>query len=188
MVISTPITVVNFALQQVHPFTPCEFTMFFFSCFFSFSLSPFRPSRMQSRPLPSPETTARWYVWGDRMKHSVPVRCCVAVARRDWSSSPGRAAHLHYDTQCRTPPAGLCPQVALQDAEYKLVGTMKQLQEKMGTSMYCHGAIGLWRRDVLGKKVWCACLVVPSVLSWWSVSLLFVAPSLPVFLQCETRP
>ncbi len=30
---------------------------------------------------------------------------------------------------------------------------MKQLQWRFGSTMSCHGAIGLWRRDVLGKKI-----------------------------------
>ncbi len=34
-----------------------------------------------------------------------------------------------------------------------LQGFIKQFQWQFGTTMACHGAIGLWRRDVLGKKV-----------------------------------
>lgn len=38
-----------------------------------------------------------------------------------------------------------------------LQGFIKQFQWQFGTTMACHGAIGLWRRDVLGKKVrWCS--------------------------------
>ncbi len=39
-------------------------------------------------------------------------------------------------------------------------GYMKQLQWRFGSTMACHGAIGLWRRDVLGKKV-CGCSGFP---------------------------
>ena len=35
----------------------------------------------------------------------------------------------------------------------RMQGYMKQLQWRFGSTMACHGAIGLWRRDVLGKKV-----------------------------------
>ena len=42
---------------------------------------------------------------------------------------------------------------SLQDAEYKVVGAAKQLQSKFGTALFCHGAIGLWRRDILGKHI-----------------------------------
>lgn len=43
--------------------------------------------------------------------------------------------------------------VELQDAEYKFVGAVKIFQDKLGTTLFCHGAIGLWRRDILGQKI-----------------------------------
>eukprot|EP01028_Stygiella_incarcerata_P002337 TRINITY_DN143_c0_g1_i1.p1 TRINITY_DN143_c0_g1~~TRINITY_DN143_c0_g1_i1.p1 ORF type:complete len:851 (+),score=191.95 TRINITY_DN143_c0_g1_i1:116-2668(+) len=43
--------------------------------------------------------------------------------------------------------------VDLQGAEYKIMGLMKQLQSKLGSALYCHGAIGLWRREILSKRV-----------------------------------
>jgi len=43
--------------------------------------------------------------------------------------------------------------VNLQDAEYKLAGLVKQAQWRFGTTLCCHGAIALWRRDVLGKQI-----------------------------------
>ena len=43
--------------------------------------------------------------------------------------------------------------VNLQDAEYKLAGFVKQFQWQYGSTACCHGAIGLWRRDVLGRKI-----------------------------------
>jgi len=43
--------------------------------------------------------------------------------------------------------------VQLQDAEYKLAGFVKQFQWQYGSTACCHGAIGLWRRDVLGKRI-----------------------------------
>eukprot|EP01029_Cantina_marsupialis_P016177 TRINITY_DN3597_c0_g1_i1.p1 TRINITY_DN3597_c0_g1~~TRINITY_DN3597_c0_g1_i1.p1 ORF type:complete len:1060 (+),score=333.46 TRINITY_DN3597_c0_g1_i1:210-3389(+) len=43
--------------------------------------------------------------------------------------------------------------VDLQDAEYKLAGFVKQFQWNFGTTLCCHGAIGLWRRDILGKQI-----------------------------------
>ena len=43
--------------------------------------------------------------------------------------------------------------VSLQDAEYKVVGAVKQFQSMYGTTLFCHGAIGLWRRDILGKHI-----------------------------------
>ena len=43
--------------------------------------------------------------------------------------------------------------VQLQDAEYKVAGAIKQFQSRYGTTLYCHGAIGLWRRDTLGKNI-----------------------------------
>uniref|UniRef100_A0A7S1C353 Uncharacterized protein n=1 Tax=Bicosoecida sp. CB-2014 TaxID=1486930 RepID=A0A7S1C353_9STRA len=43
--------------------------------------------------------------------------------------------------------------VNFQDAEYKLAGFVKQFQWNYGSTLACHGAIGLWRRDVLGKKI-----------------------------------
>lgn len=43
--------------------------------------------------------------------------------------------------------------VSLQDAEYKLAGFVKQFQWKFGSTACCHGAIGLWRRDVLGRTI-----------------------------------
>ena len=41
--------------------------------------------------------------------------------------------------------------VALQDAEYKVAGMVKQLQWKGGSTLCAHGAISLWRRDILGE-------------------------------------
>eukprot|EP00940_MAST-03C_sp_MAST-3C-sp2_P001237 g1237.t1 len=43
--------------------------------------------------------------------------------------------------------------VSLQDAEYKFAGFTKQFQYRMGTTLCCHGAIALWRRDILGKQI-----------------------------------
>ena len=43
--------------------------------------------------------------------------------------------------------------VELQDLEYKMAGLVKQFQLKLGTSSCCHGAIALWRRDVLGRRI-----------------------------------
>lgn len=51
--------------------------------------------------------------------------------------------------------------VALQDAEYKLAGFIKQFQWRFGSTLCCHGAIGLWRRDVLGQKVLPRCWRTP---------------------------
>ena len=41
--------------------------------------------------------------------------------------------------------------MALQDAEYKVAGMVKQLQWKGGSTLCAHGAISLWRRDILGE-------------------------------------
>jgi hypothetical protein len=43
--------------------------------------------------------------------------------------------------------------VACQDLEYKMAGFVKQFQYLGGTAACCHGAIALWRRDVLGSKI-----------------------------------
>ena len=43
--------------------------------------------------------------------------------------------------------------VSLQDLEYKLAGFTKQFQYQYGTTLCCHGAIALWRRDMLGKQI-----------------------------------
>merc|ERR1712216_351395 len=43
--------------------------------------------------------------------------------------------------------------VNLQDLEYKMAGLVKQFQLKLGTTACCHGAIALWRRDVLGRRI-----------------------------------
>lgn len=43
--------------------------------------------------------------------------------------------------------------VELQDLEYKLAGFVKQFQWQYGTTLACHGAIGLWRRDILGTRI-----------------------------------
>lgn len=43
--------------------------------------------------------------------------------------------------------------VSLQDLEYKMAGFIKQFQWAGGTTVCCHGAIALWRRDVLGSKI-----------------------------------
>ena len=45
------------------------------------------------------------------------------------------------------------PLVQLQDLEYKMAGFVKQFQWLGGTTANCHGAISLWRRDVLGSKI-----------------------------------
>ena len=43
--------------------------------------------------------------------------------------------------------------VRCQDLEYKMAGFVKQFQYLGGTTACCHGAIALWRRDVLGSKI-----------------------------------
>jgi|TARA_B110000211_G_C14003867_1_gene519848 cellulose synthase/poly-beta-1,6-N-acetylglucosamine synthase-like glycosyltransferase len=43
--------------------------------------------------------------------------------------------------------------VSVQDLEYKMAGFIKQFQFTGGTTVCCHGAIALWRRDVLGSKI-----------------------------------
>ncbi len=43
--------------------------------------------------------------------------------------------------------------VSVQDLEYKMAGFIKQFQWMGGTTVCCHGAIALWRRDVLGSKI-----------------------------------
>ncbi len=43
--------------------------------------------------------------------------------------------------------------VNCQDLEYKMAGFVKQFQYLGGTTACCHGAIALWRRDVLGSKI-----------------------------------
>ena len=43
--------------------------------------------------------------------------------------------------------------VSVQDLEYKMAGFIKQFQFAGGTTVCCHGAIALWRRDVLGSKI-----------------------------------
>ena len=40
-----------------------------------------------------------------------------------------------------------------QDFEYRFTGLAKLVMDRYGTVNFCHGAVGLWRRSVLGEKV-----------------------------------
>jgi len=43
--------------------------------------------------------------------------------------------------------------VSFQNLEYLLAGFFKQLQSSYGTTLACHGAIALWKRDILVHKI-----------------------------------
>jgi len=43
--------------------------------------------------------------------------------------------------------------VRYQNIEYLLAGFFKQFQSSYGTALACHGAISLWRRDILVSKI-----------------------------------
>lgn len=43
--------------------------------------------------------------------------------------------------------------VELQDIEYKMAGLFKYFQSEKHSIAWAHGAISMWRRDVLGKKI-----------------------------------
>ena len=43
--------------------------------------------------------------------------------------------------------------VSMQDAEYKLSGFTKLFQSDMGSAFYAHGAVSLWKLDVLKKRI-----------------------------------
>ena len=43
--------------------------------------------------------------------------------------------------------------VAFQNLEYLIAGFFKQLQSGYGTTLACHGAIALWKRDILVSKI-----------------------------------
>lgn len=43
--------------------------------------------------------------------------------------------------------------VSYQNLEYLLAGFFKQLQSGYGTTLACHGAIALWKRDILVSKI-----------------------------------
>ena len=40
-----------------------------------------------------------------------------------------------------------------QDFEYRFTGLAKLVMDRYGSVNFCHGAVGLWRRSVLGEKV-----------------------------------
>ena len=60
---------------------------------------------------------------------------------------------IAYVIQAATEDGSVNQLVQLQDLEYKMAGLVKQFQLKMGTTACCHGAIALWRRDVLGRRI-----------------------------------
>lgn len=40
-----------------------------------------------------------------------------------------------------------------QDVEYKFSGFFKLLQSHCGSAFYAHGAVSLWRRELLGREI-----------------------------------
>lgn len=82
----------------------------------------------------------------------VPLPPDLQVPLATLNASPNIQA-VSYAIQAATESGRWNLLVDLQDAEYKVAGAMKQLQARMGSTLYCHGAIGLWRRDILGKKI-----------------------------------
>ena len=82
----------------------------------------------------------------------VPIPHNLQVPVNILSRNPEIKA-ICYVIEAKTEDGSANALVELQDAEYKLAGLVKQFQWQYGTTLCCHGAISLWRRDVLGRKI-----------------------------------
>lgn len=82
----------------------------------------------------------------------VPIPHNLQVPVNILSRNPDIKA-ICYVIEAKTEDGSANALVELQDAEYKLAGLVKQFQWQYGTTLCCHGAISLWRRDVLGRKI-----------------------------------
>ena len=82
----------------------------------------------------------------------VPLPPDLTAPLRTLKYSPDVAA-VSYMITAATEDGSRNLLVELQDLEYKLAGTMKMMQARFGSAMYCHGAIGLWRREILGRRI-----------------------------------
>ena len=70
--------------------------------------------------------------------------------------------HLEQNDYVKAVGFGICAEtedgsqnvlVECQDLEYKISGLSKIIMDKYGSVNYCHGAIAMWRRDIMGEHV-----------------------------------